>query len=70
MAEWTLNSESEDIRSGHAIEGFESIAAATLAVTADQGLIDGVNKPAVAVTAVVASATFKAFLVSEDGDGT
>ncbi len=53
-----------------AIAGFDSIAAATLAVTASEGLIDEVAKPAVAVTAIVASTTFKGFLVSEDGDGT
>lgn len=53
-----------------AMEGFGSVAASTLAVSADGGTIDGVNKPAVAVTAVVATTTYKGFLVSEDGDGT
>lgn len=55
-----------------AIEGFGSVAASTLAVSADGGIIDGVNKPVVAATAVVATTggKFKGFLVSEDGDGT
>lgn len=65
----TYNTVAGDPR-GAAIEGFGGVAAATLAVTSEEGLIDGVAKPAIAVTAVPASATFKGFLVSEDGDGT
>ncbi len=55
---------------GAAIEGFDSMLAATLTVTADAGLIDGVAKPAVSVTVVAATNTFVGYLVSEDGDGT
>jgi len=53
-----------------AIVGFDDMAGAALTVTADQDLIDGVHKPAVSVTAVIAGSTFKGYLVSEDGDGT
>lgn len=53
-----------------AIEGFGGLASPALTVTSEPGMIDGVHKDAVSVTAVVATTTFKGFLVSEDGDGT
>lgn len=55
---------------GAALSGFGNLSATLLAISADGGQIDGRNVGDVTATAVVASTTWKAWLVSEDGDGT